>query len=282
MLLGAHLSIAGGVTKALELAEHFGFNTIAMFVRQHRQWRPSPTITDADAELFRSMRRRLGLVRIVAHGTYLVNLAAEPEIRAKSIIATADELDRCGRLGIDYLNIHPGACPDAQLGVQLVADALNGLMAACPHHELKLLLEQTAGQGHSLGGTFEQLAAMLARVEQPDRFGVCLDTCHMIAAGYDIRTKDTYEQVMSHFDRVIGLGRLCAIHVNDSKKGLRSHVDRHAHIGQGEIGLEGFANFVNDPRLAQVPLILETPKELTEDGQEWDAVNAKTLRDLAR
>ena len=279
MGIGSHLSIAGDMSRALVSAADYGFSTVAIFLRNQRQWQ-SPELSDQTVRRFRATRRRLNVAPIVGHGSYLANLAGNPEIRAKSLPAVADELDRCGRLGVEYLVIHPGANPDLDAGIGLIADGLNEQMAACPHRRVKILLETTAGAGNAIGHRFEHLAEILRRLDRPKRFGVCLDTCHIFGAGYDIRTPKTYEKTMAEFDAVIGLQQLCAIHVNDSLKPLGSRRDRHTHIGAGEIGLKGFANLVNDPRLAEVPMILETPKGEDDDGRDWDRINADTLTGL--
>ena len=269
------------MSRALVAASDYGFSTVAIFVRNQRQWASSP-LTEETVERFRKTRRRLKISPIVAHGSYLVNLAGRPEIRAKSLPAVADELDRCGRLGIDYLVMHPGANPDLEAGIDLIAEGLNRRIAACPHRRVKILLETTAGAGNAIGHRFEHLAEILHRLDRPRRFGVCLDTCHIFGAGYDLRTLKAYERTMSAFDEIVGLDRLHAIHVNDSLKALGSRRDRHAHVGSGEIGLKGFANLVNDPRLAEVPMILETPKGPDDTGRDWDTVNADALRGLMR
>jgi deoxyribonuclease-4 len=281
MLLGAHMSIAGGLEQALVRAREYGFDALAMFVRNQRQW-SAPPLTARAAQLFRRTRRELEIGPVVAHGSYLVNLAGEQEVRQKSLAATAEELDRCGRLGIDALVIHPGSCPDRQEGIRRIAEALNRIMAACPHPSPRILLETTAGAGHTIGGTFGELADILALLEQGERFGVCLDTCHVFAAGYDVRTPQAYRQTMAEFDRVIGPDRLGAVHLNDSLGPLGSRLDRHVHIGRGQIGRRGFANFVNDPRLAAVAGLLETPKVLDNRGRAWDLINARLLRSLVR
>ena len=280
MLIGAHLSIAGGMGKALEAAQAFGFETLGLFVRNQRQWRCRP-LDEEQVESFRKLRRRTRIGPVVAHGSYLVNLAGSRDVRRKSIVAMREDLDRCGRLGIEYLVIHPGSHQTARAGIRLIAKALNALIAGCSHRRQKVLLETTAGGGRRIGSSFEQLAEILALLDRPRRFGVCLDTCHVFAAGYDIRTARAYERTMAAFDRTIGLGRLLAVHVNDSLRGLGSGIDRHSHIGHGCIGLRGFANLVNDARLADVPLILETHKGKDESGRDWDLVNAETLRALA-
>ncbi|MCD4699670.1 MAG: deoxyribonuclease IV, partial [Phycisphaerae bacterium] len=246
MILGSHLSISGGLHRALESAGGYGFDCVAMFVRNQRQWRAG-ALSDEAIATFGEVRRRLKIAPVVAHGSYLVNLAGNADVRRKSIIAMSDELDRCERLGIEYLVFHPGSHAQADEGIDLVGDALNGIVAAS-EGKTQILIETTAGQGHYLGRTFEQIAEILARLEQQERFGVCLDTCHIFAAGYDIRTPDAYRKTMAEFDKVIGLGKLPAIHLNDSVRELGSRVDRHAHIGQGKIGAAAFAEIVNDPR----------------------------------
>ena len=280
MVLGSHLSISGGLHKALEAADAYGFDCVAMFVRNQRQWRAG-ALSDEAIATFREVRRQSGISPVVAHGSYLVNLAGKDDIRRKSIAAMRDELDRCERLGIEYLVFHPGSHEQADKGIVLVADALNEIVADRTG-QTKILIETTAGQGNCMGHTFEQVAEILENLDRQERFGVCLDTCHVFAAGYDIRTPEAYRRTMDAFDRVIGMGKLQAIHLNDSVKGLGSRVDRHAHIGLGQIGLQAFAEIVHDPRLADLPMILETPKGLDDAGRDWDEVNAAALRALER
>ncbi len=281
MLLGSHLSIRNGPHHALRKAGQYGFGTVGMFVRNQLQWRVPPLRDEAVAE-FRRTRRRLGISPVVAHGSYLVNLAGRSAVRRKSIAAVRADLQRCGRLGIEYLVLHPGSRADADAGVRLIADGVNEVFDALSCRRPKLLVETTAGAGHCIGHTFEQIAAILSRVRRPRRVGVCLDTCHVFAAGYDLRRPEAYRRTMRHFDRVVGLDRLGAIHLNDSRGELGSRRDRHEHIGRGRIGKGGFRNFVNDRRLAHVPMILETPKGTDDSGRDWDEINAETLRRLAR
>ena len=300
MLIGAHLSIGGGMHKALVSAAEYGFDTVAVFVRNQAQWHV-PVLSDAAIAEFRRTRAELGISPVVAHGSYLVNLAGLPHIRGKSIEAMVADLDRCRRLGIEYLVFHPGSRPDAEEGIRLIAEGVSEVLARVGNgdwlrsgepsaasvpvaisHFPMILLETTAGMGNSIGHTFEQLAAILDRIDPPARAGVCLDTCHVFAAGYDIRTPAAYQQTMAAFDRIVGLDRLRAIHVNDSLKGLGCHLDRHAHIGKGMIGRPGFRNLLTDQRLARVPMILETPKGEDDKGRDWDAVNAAILRRLAK
>ncbi len=279
MLIGAHLSIIGGIDRAVVAAGEYGLATVAVFVRNQRRW-DAPPLTDQAVRRFKLARRRLGISPVVAHGSYLVNLAGRAEVRRKSLAAMADEIERCGRLSIEYLVIHPGANPSPQAGIEMIADGLNELLAGRRRRKPVILLETTSGAGSGIGGTFEQLAAILGRLDRPKRFGVCLDTCHVFAAGYDIRTSRAYAETMADFDRVIGLNRLFVLHVNDSVGALASGRDRHAHIGRGRIGRRGIANFARDERLTGVPFILETPKGTDQAGADWDAVNAAALAEM--
>jgi len=285
MLLGAHLSIAGGMHKALDKARRYGFDCVGLFVRNQVRWK-SPRLNDEAVSLFRSTRRRSGIGPVVAHASYLVNLAGRAGVRRRSVAAMLADMERCDRLGIEYLVVHPGARERADDGIALIAGALNRIVEAHrirrPRGVTRILLETTAGQGNSIGHTFEQLARILALLGRPRRFGVCLDTCHIFAAGYDIRTRAAYRVTMADFERSIGLSKLLAVHLNDSLRPLGSRVDRHAHIGRGRIGLEGFANIVNDRRLSGIPMILETPKGTDRAGRDWDVLNAEALRRLER
>lgn len=288
MLLGSHLSIAGGMHLAVEKAHEYGFDTLAVFVRNQRQWHV-PVLKEEAIGLFRNAREKYRIGPVVAHGSYLLNLAGVEPIRARSIDALTADLDRCDRLGIEYLVIHPGSHRDAATGLALIADGLNQVFRRHPlpgagrGPGARILLETTAGSGSVLGSRFEHLQTVLAALDQPKRAGVCLDTCHVFAAGYDIRSRRGYLNTLREFDAMIGLRHLCAVHLNDSLRELASRVDRHAHIGQGQIGLEGFAHFANDRRLAKVPMVLETPKGLREtDGMDWDLINAQTVRSLVK
>jgi deoxyribonuclease IV len=302
MLLGAHLSIAGGLCEALRAARRYRFPTLALFLRNQRQWAAAP-LTDKSAGEFRALRSKLGIGPVAAHGSYLLNLAGSEAVRSKSILALAEDLRRCERLGIEYLVIHPGSCAEADEGVRRIAEGLREALAAAPEAATMVLLETTSGAGHSIGGRFEELAAILAQVREkgsgaekgtccfssgwkssmsPFPLGVCLDTCHVFAAGYDVRTPEAWAETAARFDKMIGLSRLKVVHLNDSVGELGSRLDRHAHIGKGRIGLAGFAAVVRDARLAGVPLILETPKGKDGRGRDWDRVNAGAIRRLAR
>lgn len=274
------MSIAGGLPQALVRARAAGCDTVQLFTKSTNQWRAKP-LAGADVAAFRRTLRTTGLRPVVAHDGYLINLAAPPgETRRKSLEAFRVELDRAEALGIPFLVTHPGAHvgQGVETGLRRVGEALDALHAATPGYRVLTLLETTAGQGSSLGHRFEHLARLLELVEAHARLGVCLDTCHIFAAGYEIRTAAGYRETMRAFDALIGLRRLKAIHVNDSKRELGSRVDRHEHIGRGRIGLGGFRWLVNDRRLRRVPMLLETPKG--DDCPRWDRRNLRALRRL--
>ena len=281
MLLGSHLSISGGLHKALLAAQGYGFQACALFLRNQVRWR-TKALEDSAVEEFRRTRLATDIRAIVAHASYLVNLAGKSEVRDKSIPAMIEDFTRCRRLGVEYLVFHPGSHPDLETGEKLIIDALNEIAAAVApepdaRSQAKVLLETTAGQGNCIGYRFEHLATILDGLENPERFGVCLDTCHIFAAGYDIRTPETYADTMQAFDDIIGLDKLLAIHLNDSKRDFGTRVDRHEHIGEGFLGREAFVNVVNDSRLADIPAILETPKGPDEKGRDWDTINAEAI-----
>ena len=278
LLAGAHMSIAGGMHKAFERGRSVRCRTIQIFLKSSNQWK-ARTLTDDDSMLFRVAREKSGISPVLAHDSYLINLASpDPDLHRKSLDAFVEEMRRANDLGVPCLILHPGAHLGAgvQAGINRVARALNRAIDRVGP-PVRLLLETTAGQGSSLGSRFEELAAILERMRKPERAGVCLDTCHIFAAGYDIRSREGYEKTLREFDRLIGVGRIQAIHVNDSLKDLGSRVDRHSHIGKGRIGLEAFQCLVNDPRFVDVPKILETPKG--EDMRE-DRRNLAKLRAL--
>ena len=280
-LLGAHMSISGGVHLAPERGRAAGCSVMQIFTQNANQWRGKMP-TDSDAALFREKREENGILDIVSHDIYLVNLASPPgDTRDKSMIAFQEEMQRCARLGIDKIVMHPGSHlgEGEDTGLKRIVDSFNTLLATTPEFCGNVLLENTAGQGTNLGFRFSHLKAIINGSDFPDRFGVCLDTCHSFAAGYDLKTAVGYAATFEEFDREIGLGRLACFHLNDSKKGLDSHVDRHEHIGQGTLGLESFRMLMNDLRFANIPKILETPKG---DNNEMDEVNLKLLRGLIK
>jgi deoxyribonuclease-4 len=277
--LGAHMSISGGIHLAPGRGKTAGCGVIQVFTQNSNQWRGKMP-TDSDVALFREQWEEAGLHEIVSHDIYLVNLGAAPgEVRDKSLAAFREEMERCARLGIGKIVMHPGShLGDGETrGIARIVEAFDFLIAATPEYRGKVLLETTAGQGTNLGYTFEHLRAIIDGSAFPDRFAVCFDTCHTFAAGYDITTEDSYRAVFAEFDRIIGLNRLLCFHFNDSKKGLGCRVDRHEQIGQGAMGLSGFRYLMNDPRFTAIPKILETPKG---DNDEMDAVNLRLLRDL--
>jgi deoxyribonuclease-4 len=277
--LGAHMSISGGLHLAIDRAVAAGCGVLQVFTRNSNQWKGKP-VSEADAALFRQKFAASGLHEVISHDIYLINLAAPPgETRDKSLAAFRDELETCARLGIAKVVMHPGShLADApETGLARVVAAFDQLFSEVPQFEGRVLIETTAGQGSNLGRTFEELQAIIGGSRFPQKFGVCFDTCHTFAAGYDTATAEGYADTMAQFDRIIGLERLHCFHFNDSKKGLGSRVDRHEHIGQGALGLNPFRFILNDPRFAKVPKILETPKG---DNDEMDAVNLGILREL--
>lgn len=278
-LLGAHMSIAGGHALAIDRAMAIGMTACQIFTKNANQWNAKP-IPPEGAEGFRTRVAESDVAFIVAHDSYLINLASPDDtLRERSTAAFGDELERCGLLGVPFLVTHPGAHmgTGVEEGVHRVAESLNRIFGDLPDLEVTVLLETTAGQGTTLGRTFEELASILELVEDQSRVGVCFDTCHVFAAGYDIRDEAGYGATMQSFDEIIGFARLHVFHLNDSKKVLGSHVDRHTHIGEGEIGPEAFRMIVNDERFAGHPGILETPKD---DTGEDDRRNLAALRDL--
>jgi deoxyribonuclease-4 len=274
------MSIAGGLHRALLAAQQHGCETVQLFTGPPRQFPTASPLPEEAVRTFRRTLRQTRLRRLMAHDCYLINLASpEPELYRKSIEGFIVEVQRAEALGLRYLVMHPGSSTDGdeQEGLARVAQALDEVHARCPGYRVRVLLETTAGQGNSLGHRFEHLARILELVADPGRLGVCLDTCHVFAAGYALAPEAEYRATLKEFDRLIGLKRLRAFHVNDSLKPRGSRVDRHAHLGEGCLGLEPFRLLVNDRRFRDRPMVLETPKE-----NDMDAVNLKTLRDLVR
>jgi deoxyribonuclease-4 len=279
--LGAHMSIAGGLPLALERGRSIGCGAVQLFVKNRNQWKARP-LRRGEAASFREASDAFRREFILAHSIYLINLASpEPDILKKSRRGFLEEMRRAERLRIPYIVLHPGSHKGAgeAEGIATIVRNLDYVFDKTDGDRLNVLLETTAGQGNSIGHSFEQLAQIIAGVKMQDRVGVCFDTCHSFAAGYDLRSKRAYKKTFDHFDDVIGLERLKAFHLNDSLKGLGSRVDRHTHIGKGELGLQAFSHLVNDERFFDRPMILETPKGL--DMKE-DIRNLRILRGMRK
>lgn len=277
--LGSHMSIAGGVANSFSRGEEFGCTVIQIFVKNNNRWRGTP-LKNEDIDLFWKERERTGIWPAFAHNTYLVNLAsADPAVRERSIACTVDELKRCQLLGLPWLVIHPGAHGGAgvEKGIRRISSNILRVFDQTPDVKTMILLETTAGQGTILGRSAEELAMVLERVDVPERIGVCIDSCHIFAAGYELRERNGYERTICEFEEFVGLERVKTLHLNDSKKPLGSLRDRHEHIGEGEIGIEGFRNIMTDPRLRLIPKVLETPK-----AGDADLRNLELLRLLAQ
>ncbi|NPA90222.1 MAG: deoxyribonuclease IV [Chloroflexi bacterium] len=278
-LLGAHMSTAGGVSKALERGKAVGCDTIQIFTRNNNRWASKP-ISPKEVERFQEKVKETGIWPVFSHAAYLINLAGPgEELWEKSIAAFIDELERAEMLGLLGVVVHPGSHmgEGEEAGIERIVAALDRIHEATRGYKPLTLLEITAGTGGHLGYRFEQLAAIRERLREPERVGFCFDTCHAFAAGYDFRTREGYQEVMEEFDEILGLENLKAFHLNDSKHPLGSRKDRHTHIGQGHIGLDGFRWLLNDPRFANVPMVLETPK--SKDLHE-DVENLAVLRSL--
>lgn len=282
-LFGSHLSIAGGYFKAADKAATLGMDTVQIFTKNNNQWKGKP-LTDDDCRLFREAVQRAGLRRPCAHDSYLINLASPDDtLWQKSTAALVDELLRAERLGLAGVVMHPGSFVSSseEEGLQRIATAIDAVHQQTRGIECQLWLETTAGQGTNLGHRFEQIATLLKTVREADRLGVCVDSCHIFAAGYPLQTPEEYAATMAEFDQTIGIDRICAWHLNDSKKPLGSRVDRHEHIGRGYLGLEPFRHILNDPRFAEIPMYLETEKG-EEDGEDLDAINLRVLKSLIK
>lgn len=278
------MSIAGGLPLAITRARLHGCESLQIFTRSSGQWRARPIPPD-EAATFRRETVSSNVAPIVAHASYLINLAnPDPALRRRSLASFGEELDRAETLGLLGVVLHPGAAPETD-GLMRIADALRHVLAERPTHQTMVLLEHTAGQGASLGWRFEQLARIIELTGGLRQIGVCLDTCHLLAAGYDIRTEAGYRQTFDDFTRNVGLERLRVFHLNDSKKPLGSRVDRHEHIGKGHIGLRTFRWLLNDSRFSGMPMLIETEKSAwRERGRlvvdPFDRMNLRTLRRL--
>ena len=283
MKFGSHMSMAGGHDRAVRSAHAVGFSTVQVFTKSNNQWRAAP-LTDAHVGAFRAALAETGVAEPVAHASYLINLGSPDDaLWEKSIASLALEVERGEALGIGDLVIHPGAHVGSgeEVGLARIARGLDEVHRRTPGVALKIALETTAGQGSCLGHRFEHLGRLFELVERPERLGVCVDTCHIFAAGYPLETDSDYHSTMMALDQAVGLDRVRVLHLNDSKKPLGSRVDRHEGIGRGHLGLEPFRRLVNDPRFRGIPMILETPKG-EEDGADLDAVNLGVLRGLER
>ena len=277
--LGAHMSIAGGFERAIERGKKVGCETVQIFSKSNNQWK-APPITDEQAKIFRKAVHDSGIGPVFSHTAYLINVGSPDKATFElSKQALKVEVERAGQLGLAFAVLHPGSHKETgeEACLKKIAETVAWVLDKTAGISVKVLYEIAAGQGACVGHRFEHLAELLRRTGNAQRTGICLDTCHLFAAGYDLRTKSAYEQTMTEFDRIIGLKRIEAIHLNDSKKELGSRVDRHEHIGKGQIGLEGFRCLVNDRRLARIPMVLETPKD--EECTE-DVINLKVLRGL--
>ncbi len=278
-LLGAHMSIEGGVFNAPLRGKKAGCDVIQIFTKNNNRWE-SKKITDKEITAFKENLNKTGIKAAASHDAYLINLASpNKDVYKKSLTAFYDEIERAEALGLPYLVFHPGAHlgEGEDAGIKQITDSINLLLSKKPQANLMLLLETTAGQGTNIGWRFEQLAKIINLIEQKEKIGVCIDTCHIFAAGYDITTEEGYTKTFEEFDKIIGLKKLKLFHLNDSKKGLASRVDRHEHIGKGMLGLKAFRMLMNDKRFKDIPMILETPK-----GKEMkeDKINLSTLRSL--
>ena len=286
--IGAHMSVAGGVSKAVDRAVVHGCEALQIFTKNASQWKGKP-LDPAEIKAFRTRLDQTGITPVVSHASYLINLATTmPVLRDQSIAAFIDELDRADALDLLGVVIHPGTCTAGteEDGLRLIADAIRTAFKARPRRKPMVLLEHTAGQGRTLGYRFEHLAAIIGHLRGSARVGVCLDTCHLVASGYDITAEEGYRDTFDSFGRLVGFDRLKIFHGNDSKKPCGSRVDRHEHIGGGCLGEEPFRRILHDPRFAGRPILIETAKSkdcekrgtIMEDP--LDMQNLATLRRL--
>lgn len=278
-LLGAHVSISGGIYKAPQRGKDIGCDAIQIFSKNQMQWTAKP-LTTQEAEKFKKELVVNDIKDTVIHTSYLINIGSpDKEKLEKSRNALIDEFERARLLGIPYIVLHPGSHmgKGEELGLDIVAESINYIFDIIKGNNTMLLLETTAGQGSNLGYKFEQIAYLIEKTKDKDRIGVCFDTCHIFAAGYDIRTKEAYEKTIREFDKIIGIPNLKAIHLNDSKNDIGTRKDRHEHIGKGYIGLSAFEFIVNDERFANIPMILETP-----GGEKYYRENLEILRSLIK
>jgi deoxyribonuclease-4 len=278
-LLGAHMSIAGGLHRALERGKAVGCSVVQLFLKNQVQWRGKP-LSPEDVREFKRAQEATGIRLAFAHATYLINLASPADSdRKRSVEAFHDELERAEALDLPFVVIHPGSHKGSGVaaGIARIIGALDDLSERTRGCGVKICLENTAGAGNTVGAKLEELGQIVGRAQFPERLGICLDTCHLFAAGYDIRRRAGYEAAMATLGRSVGADMVLACHLNDAKAGLGSGLDRHEHIGKGRIGLGGFRHLLNDPRFAAVPMVIETPKV-----DDWDVKNLAALRKLRR
>ncbi len=281
-MYGSHLSVAGGLHLALHEARKLHMDCVQIFTKNQRQW-SAPPLTDSQCQTWMTERKTTGVDMVVSHDSYLINLAApQGDTRAKSIRLMRDEIERCEQLQIPFLVTHPGSHvgQGEAVGLKNVADALDQIHHDLPNYRTITCLEITAGQGTGLGYRLEHLRDIINAVQQPNRLAVCLDTAHMLAAGYDLTSRSGMKSVLDEVEQMVGLERVKVLHINDSKVPRGKRVDRHEHIGLGHVALEALAVLVNHKGFKKVPKILETPKEDHPDGRPWDLVNLKVLRGL--
>ncbi len=269
--LGAHMSIAGGVEQALLRGKEVGCEAVQLFTKAPNRWH-ARAFKPAEVARFVRVQEEVGIAPVFAHDAYLINLASpDNALWERSVDAFVEEVERCHLLGLPYLVTHAGSHKESGegAGLQRIVEALDLVCERTPEAQVQILLETTAGQGSALCYRFEHLAWIIERAACPERLGVCFDTCHVFAAGYDLRTPEGYAETMAQLDALVGLERVKAFHLNDALKGVGSRVDRHTHIGQGTLGLEPFRMLLNDPRFREHPMVLETPKgpEMEEDRQ---------------
>jgi deoxyribonuclease-4 len=275
-LIGAHLSTKGGLHTAFDRAAAINASAVGIFAKNSNQWKGK----ELTAEICAEFKKSRTVKPVLTHASYLINLATtNKEFHRKSVAALVDELDRAERLGIHAVVLHPGAHmgAGADEGIDQIARSFDQIHAMIPSHKVVTLLETSAGQGSCVGCSFEELGKIRERIDDPARVGVCVDTCHIFASGYDIRTRHGYEQTIEQLEQHIGIENVGAFHLNDSKKHLGSRVDRHEHIGKGQLGLDAFGFALNDARFARIPKLLETPKSVE---TESDRTNLSTLRSL--
>ncbi len=281
--IGAHISISGGMEKALFKGKRLGCEVVQIFTHNTSSWYMKP-ISSEQLELFEKAKKETKVIPVSVHVGYLINLASfEDKIWKNSVNALKKEIQRAELLGIPYVVMHPGAHKGVgeKEGIKRISEGLKEVISETSQ-KTKILLETTAGQGTSIGYRFEHLSEIMERVNSPNRMGICLDTCHIFSAGYDFRTKEQYEALIRELERIIGIDYVFLIHINDSKKECGSRVDRHMHIGKGKIGEKGLAYFLKDNRFKEVPFIIETPKEKYGKGIDYDIINLQRLKQIIR